>query len=96
MDEHSMVNLSDAIFGDIENNEYLSELYNNILYNYALKTLCLTGRKKMRGVNVTAALRFADLLSKSTHPEHRDVHRIWAQEIITLLLALYPDDEKVS
>ena len=91
-----MVNLSDAIFGDIENNEYLSELYNNILYNYALKTLCLTGRKKMRGVNVTAALRFADLLSKSTHPEHRDAHRIWAQEIITLLLSLYPDDEKVS
>ena len=96
MDEHSMVNLSGAIFGDIENNEYLNELYNNILYNYALKTLCLTGRKKMRGVNVTAALRFADLLSKSTHPEHRDAHRIWAQEIITLLLALYPDDEKVS
>lgn len=96
MDEHSMVNLRDAIFGDIENNEYLNELYNNILYNYALKTLCLTGRNKMRGVNVTAALRFADLLSKSTHPEHRDAHRIWAQEIITLLLSLYPDDEKVS
>ena len=96
MYETPMVNLSDAIFGDIESNEYLNELYNNILYNYALKTLCLKGRKKMRGVNVTAALRFADLLSKSTHPERRDAHKIWAQEIITLLLALYPDDEKVS
>ena len=96
MDKAPMVNLSDAIFGDIENNEYLNELYNNILYNYALKTLCLDKRKKMRGVNVTAALRFADLLSKSTHAERRDAHRIWAQEIITLLLALYPDNEKVS
>lgn len=96
MDKTLMVNLSDAIFGDIENNEYLNELYNNILYNYALKTLCLDKRKKMRSANVTAALRFADLLSKSTHPEHRDAHRIWAQEIITLLMALYPDDEKVS
>lgn len=57
MDKASMVNLSDAIFGDIENNEYLNELYNNILYNYALKTLCLDKLKKMRGVNVTAALR---------------------------------------
>lgn len=96
MDETSMVNLSDAIFGDIESNDFLNELYNNILYNYALKTLCLTDRKKMRGINVTAALRFADLLSKSTHPQRRDNHKIWAQEIITLLLALYPDDEKVS
>lgn len=41
-------------------------------------------------------LLFADLLSKSTHPERRDAHRIWAQEIITLLLALYPYNEKVS
>ncbi len=96
MDKTPMVNLGDAIFSDIENNEYLNELYNNILFNYALKTLCLDGRKKMRGINVAATLRFADLLSKSTHPERRDAHRIWAQEIITLLLALYPDDEKVS
>jgi hypothetical protein len=96
MNENLMISLSDAIFGDIEDNEYLNELYKNMLYNYALKILRLTERKKRRGVNIAAALRFADLLSKSTHPQKRDNHRIWAQEIVTLLLALYPDDEKIS
>lgn len=42
------------------------------------------------------ALRFADLLSKSTHLEKADAHKIWAHEIITMLLTLYPDDEVVK
>ena len=48
MNENLMISLSDAIFGDIEDNEYLNELYKNMLYNYALKILRLTERKKTR------------------------------------------------
>ena len=43
-----------------------------------------------------SALRFADLLSKSTHAVNRDKHKMWAQEIIILLHALYPDNPDVT
>lgn len=89
------VELGDAIFGDIESNEYLNKLYRDILCNYARKALPCDGSGMMREINITAALRFADLLSKSTHRQNRDKHKIWAQEIVTLLLALYPDNENV-
>lgn len=51
---------------------------------------------QLRGINVDDALRFADLLSKSTHAKKADSHKIWAHEIITMLLTLYPDDEVVG
>lgn len=56
----------------------------------------ITHIKQLRGINVDDALRFADLLSKSTHLEKADTHKIWAHEIITMLLTLYPDDEVVK
>ena len=87
--------LGDVLFQDIDDNDYLTELYKNILYNYAITILQITNIKQLRGINVDDALRFADLLSKSTHAEKADSHKIWAHEIITMLLTLYPDDEVV-
>lgn len=87
--------LGDVLFQDIDDNDYLNELYKNILYNYAITILQITNIKQLRGINVDDALRFADLLSKSTHAEKADSHKIWAHEIITMLLTLYPDDEVV-
>ena len=88
--------LGDAIFGSIDDNDFLNVLYDNMLYNYALLKLHLDGFQQARQVDVEAALRFADLLSKSTHPTKADDHKMWAQTIITLLLELYPDNEDVS
>lgn len=96
MSNASLVKLGDVIYEDIENNDYLNELYKNILYNYAVVTLRITDIKQLRGINVEDALRFADILSKSTHPQNADKHKIWAQEIITLLRALYPKDSLVN
>lgn len=59
-------------------------------------TLRITDIKQLRGINVEDALRFADILSKSTHPQNADKHKIWAQEIITLLRVLYPEDSLVD
>ena len=87
--------LGDVLFQDIDDNDYLNELYKNILYNYAITILQITNIKQLRGINVDDALRFADLLSKSTHAEKADSHKIWAHEIITMLLTLYPDDDVV-
>lgn len=95
MSQSEKVRLGDVLFQGIDENDYLNELYKNILYNYAITTLRITNIKQLRGINVDDALRFADLLSKSTHPEKSDAHKIWAHEIITMLLALYPEDEVV-
>jgi len=73
--------LGEAIFVDIESNEYLIELHERILYNYALKLFQLNGSTECKEYNLKDALRFADLLSKSTHKTRSDIHKMWAQEI---------------
>lgn len=95
MSQSEKIRLGDVLFQDIDDNDYLNELYKNILYNYAITTLRITKLKQLRSINVDDALRFADLLSKSTHAEKADTHKIWAHEIITMLLTLYPEDEIV-
>lgn len=97
MNEHEVVtiHLGDAIYSDIDQNAYLKEIHENLLYNYAMKMLGSLGQFS-KTVDKTDALRFADLLSKSTHSTNSDKHKMWAQEIITLLYSLYPDDPTVS
>lgn len=85
--------LGDSIFTDIDKNEYLNELYENILYNYSLKLFAVW--KERKPVDIEDALRFADLLSKSTHPKNADKHKIWAQEIVALLNEIEPENPLV-
>ena len=96
MSESQKIKLGDAIFNSIDDNDFLNVLYDNMLYNYAILKLHLEGFQQARSVDINAALRFADLLSKSTHETKADAHKMWAQEIITLLLELYPQNEDVS
>ncbi len=96
MSDSQKIKLGDAIFNDIGDNDYLNVLYDNMLYNYAILKLHLEGWREPRNVDVNAALRFADLLSKSTHKTKADEHKMWAQEIVTLLLELCPQNEDVS
>ena len=95
MNEKSMTRLGDTIFEDIDDNDFLNVLYDYMLYNYAIHKLHLDGFQQPRQVDIGAALRFADLLSKSTHPQKADDHKMWAQAIITLLLEMEPDNEDV-
>ncbi len=81
-------------FEKIDSNEYLNILYEDILYNYAQKLFGFN-RNNKRQVSVDSALRFADILSKSTHSTKADKHRVWAQEIITMLLYLEPENADV-
>lgn len=87
------IRLGDAIFADIVENRYLNQLYEDILFNYANKTL-RTGME-YRNVNIHNALRFADLLSKSNSVEKAEQHKMWAQEIVVLLNALYPKNDEI-
>ena len=88
--------LGDEIFADIEENPYLNELHEAILYNYALKFFQLEKKKSMKSYNLEDALRFADLLSKSTHPIKCDSHKMWAQELIILLNEINDDNPRVK
>lgn len=83
------------IFSTIDNNQYLNELYNNILYNYSIKLFNLINREQ-KDVNVIDSLRFADLLSKSNHPKRSDYHKIWGQEIVALLDYVYPNNPNIE
>lgn len=86
--------LGDAIYSKIDDNEYLNEIYNTILFNYSMQLLGTTHRN--RPINREHALRFADILSKSYGHPNSEKHKAWAQEIIALLNALYPTDVKVK
>ena len=88
--------LGDAIFVDIDSNEYLNEIHEKILFNYALRLFQLEAKGKVKEFDLLDALRFADLLSKSNHPEASVRHKMWAQEIIVLLNELYPDNSLVK
>lgn len=93
MNSGNSYELGRVVFSDIDENEYLNELYEDILYNYAVKQLSLDHLVSFKEFNLIDALRFADLLSKSTHPEKREQHRMLAQEIVTLLLFSHPDND---
>ena len=87
--------LGDSIFKDIESNEYLQEIYNAILFNYSLNLFRIP-KKNPAEFDLVDALRFADLLSKSTDPTKAELHKVWAQEIVALLNTLYPQNESVK
>ena len=87
--------LGHAIFTGLEKNEYLNEIYDALLHNDFLRLFRIDDIAQ-KEVDTEDALRFADLLSKSVNTEQSERHRSLAQEIITLLNALNPDDEEFS
>ena len=85
----------EAYFDKIDDNEYLNKLFENILYNYAVKVFGYNLRLK-RNIPISDALRFADILSKSVHSKKSDKHKVWAQEIIKMLDFIYPDNKDIA
>lgn len=86
--------LDEAIYRDIDKNVYLNEIYEALLYNYSLGLFGLDRPQKQ--IQIKDALRFADLLSKSTYAPTADRDHQWGQEIATLLHLVYPQDETVK
>ena len=86
--------LGEHIYHKIEDNEYLNELYETILFNYSMNLMGTPQRKKP--LKKEHALRFADILSKSYGQPNSEKHRAWAQEIVALLNATYPEDAMIK
>ena len=78
--------LGEYIYANIEDNKYLHELYETILFNYSMDLLNDVQRKKT--IKKEHALQFADILSKSYGNPNSEKHRAWAQEIVALLNAI--------
>lgn len=85
--------LAEALYRDIDKDDYLLEIYNNLLHNYAAQLF--HEDDELREIPKRDALRYSDLLSKSTYPLTADRDRLWGQEIAILLRMLYPQDEAV-
>ena len=85
----------EAFFSELNSDTYLHKIYEDILFNYALKVFGFKKRTK-RQIPLIDALTFADLLSKSNHSMLSDSQKMWAQEIVTMLHFLYPDNQTVS
>lgn len=88
------VTLGEYLYSSIDSNDYLQEIYKAILNNYSAK-LFDEFLIKRQNINLDHALRFADILSKSAGTPNSEKHKTWAQEIIALLNALYPNNTKV-
>lgn len=90
--------LGQAIYDDLEDNTYLKEIYENILYNYGARVFNDQGNDNVieMPVDIDDALRFADLLSNSTHPTKGDTHKIMAQEMVALLQEMHPEDARIA
>lgn len=87
--------LGESIYKDLESNEYLQEIYCAILFNYSLKLFGIRNIEPIQ-FSLVDALRFADILSKSTDLSKAELHRVWAQEIVALLNTLYPENHSVK
>lgn len=85
--------LAEALYYNIENNDYLQEIYDNLLYNYSVRLL--SADLPLREVKVSDAARFADILSKCTYSPVAKKCQQWGQEIAILLSLVYPDDPSV-
>ena len=85
--------LAEALYRDIDKDEYLQEIYGDLLYNYSIKLF--GSQRRPREIHIKDALRFSDLLSKSAYTPTADRDRLWGQEIAILLRLLYPKDETV-
>jgi len=86
--------LGESIYSKIEDNDYLNEIYETILYNYSMSLMGTPQRNKP--IKKEHALRFADILSKSYGHPNSEKHRAWAQEIVALLNAIYPNDTMIK
>jgi len=79
------MNLGYSIYFGLESNAYLNKIYNAILDNHAISLLGLSLNPV--AINIDAALQFADVLSKSNHPNPKiaESHKVWGQEIVAVL-----------
>ena len=91
--------LGEEIYREIDKNEYLHRIYEDILAFYSAKILQgedIENTIHEYNFSLDDALRFADLLSKSAGVPNSEKHKSWAQEIVALLSAVFPNSPQVK
>ncbi len=88
------MSLGDILYNEIDTDQFYTKTYDDILYNFAIKQLHLN--LPNRDVDIPKTLRYADILSKSTSKNKADEHKIIAQEMISILNELFPNNEQIK
>lgn len=99
MGVHNLINprnrsVAETIYEGIDKNDYLIELYDELLKSYTRK-LFNRSNPDFNAKKFNDLLSFADLLSKSTGTKNSGLHKTWSQQIIALLEKLYPKNNKI-
>ena len=87
--------VAETIYGKIEKDDYLLELYNDLIKAYTRK-LFNRLNTDFNLKKLSDLLSFADLLSKSTGTKNSGLHKVWSQQIIALLDKLFPKEYKIN
>ncbi len=69
--------LGNELYKNIVKNDDLQEIYEVILYNYSIKIFKSEYPNVYKHLEISDALRFADILSKSVHPTQSEFHKNW-------------------
>lgn len=86
--------LEEFIFRNLEKDDYLLELFQELLEAYCNKLFNKNNSKI--GFDLNDILRFADLLSHSEGQEESEFHHNLSQGIMAMIDSLYPRNEKVK
>lgn len=84
--------LAEALYNNIESNESINRTYEALLYDYSKRLLNID--IPLKEYDISDALRYADVLSKSAEVANFEKHNLWGQEIAILLNLLNPDNER--
>lgn len=90
MERPRNASLAEALYYEIEKDDYLHEIYDALLYNYSVKLM--NTDLPMREINLKDAMQFADLLAKCTYSPTARKNQQWGQEIAILLGLDYPEE----
>ena len=91
-----MIKLGEALFNNIEDNDYLHYLFKKITSEYSMRLLKPSYSLNISDKEKLDVLRFADILSKCTIEAKRDKMFNLAQNLVTMLNKLYENDELVE
>lgn len=85
---------AEILYKDIYDDEYLKQIYSNLMYNYL--EITFNDNPVLKDININDALHFADFLSKAKNIYHYEDYVRYGQQIAVLLFNIYKNDVKIK
>lgn len=88
--------IGDSLVADTIQDAYFLNQYDLLLMAYAKKVLKFDTKNSKGELDIPSLLFYADLLSKSEIEGEAEKHKLWGQEIVILLDAVFPGDNSIK